>query len=475
MTATRIAKASTLVALAAALARRRVAPLADERAGRPARPARRRAPVFPAGVLHRSAHYDGARCAGSGSRATLATLAALALFVHLGPRLARADGSSGRVGDRRDGRRGHALGVWVSRRCRSARPSSGGAAATGSSGTATPSGRSSRGRRCSPEVRRVDDRAHRPAAARRALRPALVARRRTAVRRRRRAARLRSAVARAARHPPAARHARRRPHPSARQGRGSRRHAGPDRGCARPDDGGERVWRPGSAPRRASCSGTRCSTGASRTGEIRVVAAHELGHVERRHLWKGLAWSPLARRAAASGSWSWRRAAAAASRARRSCRSRCSCWRCSACSITPLGNVVSRRYEAEADWSALRATHDPAAARERLPQVRSDEPGAAEPAALGRTSGSTTHPTIVQRIAMAERLRGQALRARRRVASRGGSGSPLGVDHFDHESCIASSSSRMNRVDMFTRATTTPGTSPSSTSWSMRANVSVNS
>jgi hypothetical protein len=33
----------------------------------------------------------------------------------------------------------------------------------------------------------------------------------------------------------------------------------------------------------------------------------------------------------------------------------------------------------------------------------------------------------------------------------------------------------MNRVDMFTRATTTPGTSPSSTSWSMRANVIVNS
>ena len=52
---------------------------------------------------------------------------------------------------------------------------------------------------------------------------------------------------------------------------------------------------------------------------------------------------------------------------------------------------------------------------------------------------------------------------------------PSRDDHFDHESCIASSSSRMNRVDMFTRETTTPGTSPSSTSWSMRANVSVNS
>ena len=49
------------------------------------------------------------------------------------------------------------------------------------------------------------------------------------------------------------------------------------------------------------------------------------------------------------------------------------------------------------------------------------------------------------------------------------------ADHFDHESCIASSSSFMNRFDMFTRETTTPGMSPSSTSWSMRANVIVNS
>src|SRR6476661_3900255 len=33
----------------------------------------------------------------------------------------------------------------------------------------------------------------------------------------------------------------------------------------------------------------------------------------------------------------------------------------------------------------------------------------------------------------------------------------------------------MNLCETFTRATTTPGTSPSSTSWSTRANVSVNS
>src|SRR5262245_22376117 len=46
------------------------------------------------------------------------------------------------------------------------------------------------------------------------------------------------------------------------------------------------------------------------------------------------------------------------------------------------------------------------------------------------------------------------------------------ADHFDHASCKASSSSLVKREVMFTRATTTPGISPSSTSWSMRANVS---
>ena len=31
--------------------------------------------------------------------------------------------------------------------------------------------------------------------------------------------------------------------------------------------------------------------------------------------------------------------------------------------VTPFTNVVSRRYEAEADWGALRATHDAKAGR----------------------------------------------------------------------------------------------------------------
>ena len=52
---------------------------------------------------------------------------------------------------------------------------------------------------------------------------------------------------------------------------------------------------------------------------------------------------------------------------------------------------------------------------------------------------------------------------------------PSRVTYFDQESWSAAISSGMKRADAFTLATTAPGTSPSSTSCSIRANVSVNS
>src|SRR4029079_3603613 len=52
---------------------------------------------------------------------------------------------------------------------------------------------------------------------------------------------------------------------------------------------------------------------------------------------------------------------------------------------------------------------------------------------------------------------------------------PSRVTYFEYESCNAAMSSGMNRGEALTRATTAPGTSPSSTSCSMRAKVSVNS
>jgi hypothetical protein len=52
---------------------------------------------------------------------------------------------------------------------------------------------------------------------------------------------------------------------------------------------------------------------------------------------------------------------------------------------------------------------------------------------------------------------------------------PSAVRHLDQLSSIASISSCIACGDSDTRVTTTPGTSSSSTSWSTRENVSVNS
>ena len=193
--------------------------------------------VFPADALHRSARYDGF-LRWLWVAATLVTLAALGAVRTPRPE-DRARLGARASGDRHHGRRGHdARGLGRRAAVRRARALVG-----------TPLwARAERLRRVGVRAvagaprsgSGVDDRAHRSAAARGALRPALVARRSAAVRRRRCVARVCAAVAGDARHSAAARHARRRPHPSAGQGRGGRRHAGPDRGRARPDDGRER-------------------------------------------------------------------------------------------------------------------------------------------------------------------------------------------------------------------------------------------
>jgi STE24 endopeptidase len=133
--------------------------------------------------------------------------------------------------------------------------------------------------------------------------------------------------------------------------------------------------------------------------EIEVVAAHEFGHIAHRHIWKGLAWSALL---TVPAFWIVERAT----------RRRGGLERPEVVPyallvlaliglvITPLGNAVSRRYEAEADWSALLATHDPAAAASvfrkfaRYDLVQPNPP-------LWSYVWIDNHPTIVQRIAMA--------------------------------------------------------------------------
>jgi STE24 endopeptidase len=133
--------------------------------------------------------------------------------------------------------------------------------------------------------------------------------------------------------------------------------------------------------------------------EIEVVAAHEFGHIAHHHIWKGLAWSLLL---TVPAFWLVELATR-----RRGGLDRPEVVPLALLTlaligllITPLGNVVSRRYEAEADWSALRATHDPAAAASVFRKFSQDDLVQPNPP-LWSYIWIDNHPTIVQRIAMA--------------------------------------------------------------------------
>jgi STE24 endopeptidase len=67
----------------------------------------------------------------------------------------------------------------------------------------------------------------------------------------------------------------------------------------------------------------------------------------------------------------------------------------------PLRNIVSRHEEAEADWSALRATRDPASARALFEDLARASLADPDPPSWSYVL-SATHPTIMQRIAMVQ-------------------------------------------------------------------------
>ena len=140
--------------------------------------------------------------------------------------------------------------------------------------------------------------------------------------------------------------------------------------------------------------------------EIELVAAHEFGHVAHRHIWKGLAWSLLLTLPAFL-------VVEVATRRRGGLQRpelvpyALLVLALVGLVITPLGNAVSRRYEAEADWSALRATHDPGSAESlfrkftRYDLVQPNPP-------LWSYLMLDNHPTVVQRIALARAYRERA-------------------------------------------------------------------
>jgi STE24 endopeptidase len=134
-------------------------------------------------------------------------------------------------------------------------------------------------------------------------------------------------------------------------------------------------------------------------GEIRVVAAHEFGHVARRHIWKGLGWYALI---TIPSFWilAWltgRRGGMGRPEVVPFALLVITVFQLA---VTPFENVVSRRYEAEADWRALQATRDPASAVKlfrgfgRYDLQQPDPP-------VWSYIWIDNHPTLAQRIAMA--------------------------------------------------------------------------
>jgi STE24 endopeptidase len=146
-------------------------------------------------------------------------------------------------------------------------------------------------------------------------------------------------------------------------------------------------------------------------GEVDVVMAHELGHARSRHILKGVGWYALFVFPAAF-------LVAFVTGRRGGLRDPANLplavlvLTVFGLVATPFQNAVSRRYEAEADWRALVATHDPAAARALFVQfvpTTLEEPNPPSWDYLFLEN----HPTIAQRLAMV-----RAFRTSR--ASRGG-------------------------------------------------------
>jgi STE24 endopeptidase len=132
--------------------------------------------------------------------------------------------------------------------------------------------------------------------------------------------------------------------------------------------------------------------------EVRTIVAHELGHVRRNHVLKGIGWFALAIVPTVF-------LIAVATRRRGGMH------RPEAVPValfvliamqvatTPLQNVVSRHVEREADWIALETTRDPAAARSAFRELAIASLDQPRPPGWA-SAFFGTHPTIMQRLEM---------------------------------------------------------------------------
>jgi STE24 endopeptidase len=139
--------------------------------------------------------------------------------------------------------------------------------------------------------------------------------------------------------------------------------------------------------------------------QTRALLAHELAHVKRRHTLKGVLWFGVLGLPAL---WAVLAVAGRAARRRRldgaldprAAPLVVAGLLVAAALLTPVENAISRRYEAEADWVALRATGDGAGMaglqkRLALADLSNPDPPGWAVALL------FDHPSVMERIAVA--------------------------------------------------------------------------
>jgi STE24 endopeptidase len=144
--------------------------------------------------------------------------------------------------------------------------------------------------------------------------------------------------------------------------------------------------------------------------EVVALAAHELGHVARRHVWKGAAWFALV---AIPAAWILARVLEPRGGASEPRLVPLGLLVALALSLAalPLTNLVSRRYEAEADWLSLEATRDPRAVIGLQRELALSGLADPEPPTWA-TVWLATHPVALRRIEMACAWSDRAARSR---------------------------------------------------------------
>ena len=141
--------------------------------------------------------------------------------------------------------------------------------------------------------------------------------------------------------------------------------------------------------------------------ELLVLVAHEFGHVEAHHVWKGVGWLFLF---AVPGAYVIARVTR-----RRGGLSEPAAVPLALLTLTllqlallPVSNAITRRYEREADWRGLQAEPRPRAFEGLTVKLTQAALGQPEPPRWARVILGT-HPTPMERIELARSLRAEGL------------------------------------------------------------------